>query len=113
MQCIRVSILLQILMCAIALFQAAAQTLDTGILGIVTDPTGATVAGAKVTITQTATGVEKNVITDAGGRYEVRYLVPGEYVVEAQAQGFRTERRSGINIQIGQLAPINFGLQVG
>ncbi|HYM11194.1 MAG TPA: TonB-dependent receptor [Bryobacterales bacterium] len=101
------------LLLAGCLLPLAAQTLDTGILGTVTDPSGAVVASATVTITQAATGVEKTVTTDAGGRYEVRYLVPGEYVVEAKAQGFRTERKSGLEIQIGQLAPINFSLQVG
>jgi hypothetical protein len=97
----------------ICIAPVAAQTLDTGILGTVTDPSGAIVATAKITITQSATGVARSVVTDSGGRYEVRYLVPGEYVVEASAQGFRTERRSGIEIQIGQMAAINFALQVG
>src|SRR5215467_8777256 len=91
----------------------AAQTLDTGILGNVTDPSGAAVSGAAVTITQAATGVTKTAATDTGGRYEVRYLTPGEYTVEVKAQGFRSERQTGIVIQIGQLAPINFALQVG
>src|SRR5215467_9054095 len=91
----------------------AAQTLDTGILGNVTDPSGAAVSGAAVTITQAATGVTKTAATDTGGRYEVRYLTPGEYTVEVKAQGFRAERQSHIVIQIGQLAPINFALQVG
>jgi len=90
-----------------------AQTLDTGILGIVNDPSGAVITAATVTVTQAATGVVKTVVTDASGRYEFRYLVPGEYVVEAKASGFRTERQSGIVIQIGQLARIDFALQVG
>src|SRR5260370_6858909 len=89
------------------------ETLDTGILGSVTDPTGAVVTGATITIVQAAKGVSRTATTDSGGRYEVRYLIPGEYTVEAKAQGFRTERQSGIVIQIGQLAQINFDLQVG
>src|ERR1700682_4401903 len=92
---------------------AAAQTLDTGIHGTVTDPSGAVVTGVAVAITNDATGVSKSATTDTGGRYEVRYLVPGEYTVEAKAQGFRSERQSHIVIQIGQLAPINFSLVVG
>ena len=91
----------------------AAQTLDTGIQGTVTDPTGAVVAGAAVTITNDATSVSKTATTDTGGRYEVRYLVPGPYTVEAKVQGFRAERQSHIVIQIGQLAQINFSLVVG
>ena len=89
------------------------QTLDTGILGTVTDPTGAVVANAAVTITQPATGLTRAITADTSGNYEVRYLLPGEYNVEVKAQGFRAERRTGIVIQIGQQARIDFQLQVG
>lgn len=92
---------------------AWAQTLDTGILGTVTDPSGAVVANASVSITQTATGVKRTTQTAADGKYEVRYLVPGEYSVEVQAQGFRTARASNIVIQINQQARLDFALQVG
>ncbi len=88
------------------------QTLDTGILGTVADSTGATIAGVSVTITQPATGAGRTVTTTADGRFEVRYLLPGEYTVEAQAAGFRAERRTGIVIQIGQQARIDFALQL-
>jgi hypothetical protein len=101
------------LLAALALGTLGAQTLDTGILGRVTDPSGAVIAGSTITVTQTATGVTHTATTDTSGHYEVRYLVPGEYTVEAKAQGFRTERQSGIVIQIGQQAPIDFSLQVG
>ncbi|MBI3646437.1 MAG: TonB-dependent receptor [Acidobacteriales bacterium] len=90
-----------------------AQTIDTGILGTVTDATGAVVANAAVTITQPATGFARTVATNAEGFYEVRYLVPGEYTVEVRASGFRSEHRTGIVIQIGQQARINFAVQVG
>src|SRR5712692_1339833 len=90
-----------------------AQTLDTGILGTVADPTGAVVSSATITITQPATGLTKTITTDSSGHYEVRYLVPGEYMVEVKAEGFRSERRTGIVIQINQQARIDFTLQVG
>jgi hypothetical protein len=89
------------------------QTLDTGILGTVADPTGAIVVGASVTITQPATGFTRTVATSAEGAYEVRYLLPGEYNVEVKASGFRGERRTAIVLQIGQQARINFALQLG
>src|SRR5438067_132502 len=66
---------------------SAAQTLDTGILGTVSDPQGAMVSGADVTITNPATGVSRSVKTASDGKYEVRYLVPGDYTVEARAPG--------------------------
>src|ERR1043166_6464605 len=88
------------------------QTLDTGILGTVVAPSGATIANVSLTIIQLATGLRRTVMTAADGKFEIRYLLPGEYTVEAQAAGFRTERRTGIVIQIGQQARIDFTLQV-
>ena len=93
--------------------QLGGQTLDTGILGTITDPSGGVVAGVEVNITQTATGVRRTTQTAADGKYEVRYLVPGEYSVEARAQGFRAARASSVSIQINQQARLDFSLQVG
>lgn len=90
-----------------------AQTLDTGILGVVTDQGGAVVGNATVTITQPATGLSRSVTTGPEGNYEVRYLTPGEYTVSIQAAGFKTERRTGIVLQISQLARIDISLQIG
>ena len=89
------------------------QTLDTGILGVITDPTGALVAGASVAITQNETGVKRETQTAADGKYEVRYLVPGEYTVELRAQGFRTARANNIVVQINQQVRLDFTLQLG
>ena len=90
-----------------------AQTLDTGILGKVTDPPGSVIPGATVTITQPATGFTRSVTTTGDGAYEVRYLRPGEYTLEVRMQGFRTERHTGIVLQLSQLARIDVTLQVG
>ena len=98
-----------LLLCGMAL----SQTLDTGILGTVTDPTGAAVAGAAVTITQTATGVKRNSVTAADGKYEVRYLVPGEYTVQVTASGFRAAQATNLTLQLNQQARLDVPLQVG
>jgi outer membrane receptor protein involved in Fe transport len=89
------------------------QTLDTGILGNIADPSGAIIAGAAVAITQTATGVRRETQSAADGKYEVRYLVPGEYSVEVRAQGFRAARASTVQVQINQQVRLDFALQVG
>ena len=94
-------------------FLANAQTVDTAILGIVTDSGGGAVSGATVNIIQPATGLRHSTKTAADGSYEVRYLVPGQYVLEVQSQGFRTARKTGIDIQISQQAKIDISLQVG
>ena len=80
----------------IACFPVPAQTLDTAILGVVTDPSGAIIPGAAVTITQPATGFSRKVNTNQEGAFEVRYLLPGEYSLEASAAGFTTERRTSV-----------------
>src|SRR3954454_11239083 len=99
--------------CVSCLLQLGAQTLDTGVLGTVSDPQGSVIPAASVTINNKATGVSRVVKTSAEGTYEVRYLVPGEYVIEAQSPGFRTERRVGVIVQINQQARIDFRMQVG
>jgi hypothetical protein len=91
----------------------AAQTADTAILGTVTDPAGAIIVGARVTATQPETGVSREAISNAEGLYEVRYLRPGQYIVEFRDAGFRTERLTGIVLQINQQARFDVKLQVG
>jgi outer membrane receptor protein involved in Fe transport len=91
----------------------SAQTVDTAILGRVTDPQGSAIPKATVSVTESSTGVSRTANTGGEGTFEVRYLVPGEYTVEVGAEGFRTERRTGISIQIAQQARLNFALQVG
>ena len=91
----------------------SAQTLDTGILGTVTDPAGALVAGANVTITNTATGMQRVVKTSSDGNYEVRYLLPGDYTIQVQTPGFRTELRRRVVVQINQQARFDFAMQIG
>src|SRR5262245_28223836 len=89
------------------------QTVDTGILGTVIDATGAVVPEASITITQPDSRFTRTITTSAAGKYEIRYLVPGEYTTEVKASGFRSERQTGIVLQVGQQARIDYSLQVG
>ena len=89
------------------------QTIDTGILGTVRDTSGGVVTGATVVISHPATGGRQERATSTEGAYEVRYLLPGDYHVEVHAPGFRTARRSGVVLQIGQQARLDFVLEVG
>lgn len=89
------------------------QSADTAILGTVKDPTGAIIVDAAVSVLQPATGITRAAKTNQDGGYEVRYLQPGEYVLEVGSTGFRTERRTGIVLQINQMARFDIVLQVG
>ena len=89
-----------------------AQSADTGILGTVTDSSGAVVPGSDVTITNASTGVAQAVVSGPNGTFEVRYLLPGDYTIQASLSGFRTERTT-VTIRVGQTARLNFVLEVG
>lgn len=100
----------------LAVFSVSAmygQSVDTAILGTVLDSNGGAVSGATVTVTQPATGLSHSGVSSTEGAYEIRYLVPGEYTVEVRISGFRGERRTGVVIQLGQQARIDFTLRVG
>src|SRR5438132_5517171 len=67
----------------------AQTTVGTGsIVGTVTDPSGAVVSGAKVTIANTSTGQTVDVTTNAAGAYNSGALAPGQYKVQVSAKGF-------------------------
>jgi hypothetical protein len=83
------------------------------ILGDVTDPSGAAVVGAKVGILNVATNAALDLVSNSEGRYTSPPLIPGDYRVTAEATGFRKEVRSGLSLQVGQRAEVNFLLQVG
>ena len=89
------------------------QTTSTEILGTVTDPTGALIAGAQVTVLRTATGQKRVTITTATGDYSFPLIDIGEYEVTCSAPGFKTEVRRGIVLQLQEKARIDFQMQVG
>ena len=102
-----------VLVIAVAPAGLRAQTVDTAIVGTVTDHSGAVIPGAKVTVTSVSTGIAKSAVTSATGEYTVNYLPPGSYNVAVTANGFTTTRQQGIELQLSQQARVNFQLQVG
>ena len=81
--------------------------------GTVTDPTGALVAGANVTITSTDTGAKRETVTGSGGEYAEPYLPPGHYSVTVSHPGFKTTTQPGITLTTGQVAGVNITLSIG
>ncbi len=90
-----------------------AQTYQGRILGSVTDPTGAVVSGAKVTIRNAATGVQRTLTTNQTGEYVATDLDPGTYAVSVQAAGFRTAEANSVVLQVSRDARVNLTLQPG
>lgn len=83
------------------------------ILGTVTDATGAAVAGARVSITNTDTNVTVFAQTNAAGSYTSPPLVVGNYQVSVEHPGFKKAVRSGIGLQVDQHAAVNLQLELG
>jgi Carboxypeptidase regulatory-like domain/TonB dependent receptor len=99
-----------------ALFAATAfaQVGGTGsIQGTITDPTGATVAGAAVTATNVATGVETARKTADSGAYLIPLLPAGEYTVTVKAAGFQTLTRTHVIVDALDTVGLNAQLQLG
>jgi outer membrane receptor protein involved in Fe transport len=90
-----------------------AQTVDTSILGTVSDSSGALISGATVTIRSPATGIEKKAVTNSTGEYSITYLPPGNYNVTVSANGFASSEQKGIVLELNQSARINATMNVG
>jgi hypothetical protein len=102
-----------LLVLAVASPALAQTTISTGsIQGTITDPSGAVVPGAKITITNRATGQVVNLTSSASGTYSSGALAPGDYVVQVTAQGFK-RAEVGATVQIGNITRSDLALQVG
>lgn len=92
---------------------ARAQSFTGQIVGTVTDQSGAILPGVSITITHLGTNAVREVLTNEAGGYTAPGLSAGEYRIEARLSGFRTEIRTGIVVQVNQIARANFELTVG
>ena len=81
--------------------------------GVVTDPTGAAIANATVTVSNTATDLHASTTTNASGNYTIRELPVGTYRLTVEAPGFKKESNAGVVINAGTIAHVDFKLQIG
>jgi hypothetical protein len=89
------------------------QATQSTILGTVTDPSGAVVAGAVVVVKNESTNFERNITTDDRGDYRVAGLEVGTYEVSVSATGFRTFVRSQIIVDSSQIKRVDVNLELG
>jgi hypothetical protein len=94
------------------IFSAAvfAQSNTGSITGVVTDPNGAVVPNATVTITNQGTNEKRTVQADAEGRYEVPSLPTGIYTIEASSSGFQATTLKDLRLAVGEKARADVGL---
>ena len=94
-----------------ASLQAFAQ--EATIVGTVTDQSGAVVANAKVTATNTDTGVARTSTTNDAGQYVIPEVHIGHYNVKAEASGLKVAEKTNLVLQVGDRTRVDFAMQVG
>jgi hypothetical protein len=108
------SLTLRSLIAAVSLSAALFGQAGTGeINGSVTDASGAVVGGATVTVSNPATGFTRVIQSNSEGLYSAPALIPGVYSIKIEMKGFGAQVRNEVELQVGQIAKVDFALQVG
>jgi hypothetical protein len=92
---------------------AHGQSTYGSITGLITDPSGAAVADAKVTLTNVGTSETKTQSTGSDGFYSFVNLIPGQYRIDVEKQGFKHQTRQNVVVEVNQAARIDATLAIG
>ncbi len=106
----RTSLLLAVV---VTIFAAQALAQEATIVGTVTDPTGAAVANATISVTNNETGVTRDLPSNSDGQYVAPDLAIGHYTVHASATGFKAAEQKNITLDVGDRSRVDFKLTVG
>lgn len=103
------------LLCALCLIlcSVSAQETRSTIFGRVLDPQNAVVAGAQISLTNVETNATTRLRTNDAGYYEANLLLPGNYTVSAEMQGFKKTVRGGVILSIASRVEIDLTLAIG
>ncbi|MEO6805161.1 MAG: carboxypeptidase-like regulatory domain-containing protein [Edaphobacter sp.] len=88
-----------------------AQSANTSLRGVVKDPTGALVPGAKITLVNNATGQSFSAVANSGGEYQLIQIPPAKYTITITATGFGAQTKTA-ELLVNQPATVNFSLSV-
>lgn len=108
-----VSLLLLTLLCAASPRLRGQATTAGELSGIVTDPTGAVIPGASLTISRPSTGFSRTVSANADGSFDIADLQPGTYSLRASAKGFSDAVYNGVAIFTGRTLNLKVKMAVG
>ena len=89
---------------------AAQSTYTSQLSGVVSDPTGAVIPGAKVTLTDEDTNIAANSVTNGSGIYQFTGVRPGSFTIRVEAQGLAPQERKALTLAVSQSATLNFSL---
>src|SRR5713226_1571930 len=92
---------------------ARAQETGGSIVGTVSDPSGAAIGSANVTIKNVATGGERPVVTNGDGLFAVPNLIPGKYLITVVSPGFSTAVISDVGLVAGERREVNVSMKLG
>ena len=81
--------------------------------GLITDPSGLAVPGAKIVVGNSDTGATRAVSSNQQGEYSVPALLPGPHNITVEANGFRGLHQNGVVLEVGQRARLDFTLTIG
>ncbi len=89
------------------------QAVSGNIIGTITDPSGAAVSGAQITVTNIGTNASYQTTTNDSGNYTEANLAPGSYTVTITAPGFQKFTQQNVTVDVSQSIRVDASLQVG
>jgi len=89
------------------------QDTNASLTGTVTDPSGAAIPNAKLTITNEATAFQSAAVSDSAGEYSFHNLTPGKYDLTVSASGFKSTNEKGLEFAVNQAARQDVHLPIG
>jgi len=101
------------LVCGLKTSTTLAQAVFGSIIGTVTDPQGAAVSGAKVTVTSVGKNTSEETTTNESGNYSVTHLIPDTYKIRIEAAGFKATDIPAVQVSADTAATVNATVQVG
>ncbi len=102
-----------LLLAGYAVTPCSAQEYRATLLGVITDPSGAAVAGAKATATNIDTEVRAHTEANAEGYYVIPFLLPGKYRLRVEHDGFKSHERGPIELRVNDRTRIDVQLELG
>ncbi|MEZ5344744.1 MAG: TonB-dependent receptor [Pyrinomonadaceae bacterium] len=107
------SILMLVILLSVSAAFSQSQATNADLIGTVTDPNGAVIPGATVTLTNPATGFSRTYTTNDAGGFQAIGIPPGTYEVSAGADTFKTVKISNVKLTVGQRAELTIPLEIG